>query len=149
MTRAGERLFCDTNVLLSALDRRRPLHRQALRVLNEIPNEGVELCVSGQILRECLVVSTRPVEGNGLGIPLAAAVRNSEAFRARMTVLDETRRVARRLLSVARTAGCRGKQLHDANIAATMLEHGVHRVVTGDRGLRRFRGIEVIALAGI
>ena len=69
--RAGERLFCDTNVLLSAVDRRRALHARALRVLNELPNQGVELCVSGQVLRECLLVSTRPVERNGLGLTLA------------------------------------------------------------------------------
>ena len=47
---AGERLFCDTNVLVSAVDRRRKLHAQALHVLNALPNRGVTLCVSGQIV---------------------------------------------------------------------------------------------------
>ena len=149
-TRAGERLFCDTNVLLSAVDRRRPLHSRAFRVLNEVPNQGVELCVSGQVLRECLVVSTRPVEANGLGLTLAAAVGNNRAFAERVTVLEETRGVASRLPQVAEAAGCSGKAIHDANIAATMLEHGVTRVVTANpQDLMRFDGVEVIPLSEV
>ena len=145
---AGERLFCDTNVLLSAVDRRRALHSRAVRVLDELPNRGVELCVSGQVLRECLVVSTRPVERNGLGLPLAAAVANNRAFAERATVLEETRAVASRLPRVAEAAACRGKQIHDANIAATMLENGVNRVVTANpQDLGQFDGVEVVPLS--
>ena len=149
-TGAGERLFCDTNVLLSAVDRRRTLHSRAFRVLNEAPNRGVELCVSGQVLRECLVVSTRPVEANGLGLTLAAAVGNNQAFAERATVLEETRGVANRLPRVAEAAGCAGKAIHDANIAATMLEHGVTRVVTANpQDLMRFEGIDVVPLSDV
>lgn len=149
-TGAGERLFCDTNVLLSAVDRRRPLHSRAFRVLNEYPNRGVELCVSGQVLRECLVVSTRPVEANGLGLTLSAALGNNRALAERATVLEETRGVANRLPRVVEAAGCRGKQVHDANIAATMLEHGVTRVVTANpQDLSRFEGIEVVPLSDV
>ena len=43
MTRAGERLFRDTNVLLSAVDRRRGLHAQALHVLSVLPDRRVVL----------------------------------------------------------------------------------------------------------
>ena len=146
--KAGERLFCDTNVLLSAVDRRRPLHSRALRVLNELPNQGVELWVSGQVLRECLVVSTRPIEANGLGLTLSAALSNNEVFAERAGVLEETRGVSKRLPRLAEAAGCRGKAVHDANIAATMLEHGVTRVVTANpRDLMRFYGVEVIPLS--
>ena len=147
--RAGERLFCDTNVLLSAVDRRRALHFAALHVLNDLPNQGIELCLSGQVLRECLVVSTRPVEANGLGLPLAAAVRNNEMFAERATLLEETRGVAKRLPGIAGSAGCRGKGIHDANIAATMLEHGVTQVITANaQGLVRFE-VEVIPLSDV
>lgn len=145
--RAGERLFCDTNVLLSAVDRRRALHFEALRVMNDLPNRGIELCVSGQVLRECLVVSTRPVERNGLGLSLAAAVGNNEMFAGRATVLEETRGVANRLPRVAEAARCSGKRIHDANIAATMLEHGVTRVVTDNPQDLRFEGVEVVPLS--
>ena len=144
----GEQLFCDTNVLLSAVDRRRPLHAQALYVLNVLPNRGVVLYVSGQIVREFLVVCTRPVDVNGLGLSQRAAVSNLEAVIERSTILDENRNVAARLLEIARTETCTGKQLHDANIVATMQEHGLTRLVTGNLSdFRRFGGLDLVDLA--
>ena len=147
---AAERLFCDTNVLLSAVDRKRSLHVQALHVLNVLPNRGVALCVSGQIVREFLVVCTRPVDVNGLGLSRREAVRNAEAIIERSTVLDENRNVPVRLLDIARTTTCGGRQLHDANVVATMQEHGLTRLATGNPGdFRRFKGIDLVDLASL
>lgn len=146
----GERLFCDTNVLVSAVDRKRRLHAQALHVLNALPNRGVALCISGQVVREFLVVCTRPVDANGLGLPPREAVRNAEAIIKRSTIIDETRNVPARLLDIVRTATCAGKQLHDANVVATMQEHGLTRLVTGNPGdFRRFSGIDLVHLQGV
>ncbi len=145
---AGERLFCDTNVFLSAVDRKRRLHAQALHVLNALPNRGVALCVSGQIVREFLVVCTRPVDVNGLGLPQREALRNAEAIIERSTILDENRNVPVRLLDIVRTTTCGGRQIHDANVVATMQEHGLTRLVTGNPGdFRRFEGIDLVDLA--
>lgn len=145
---AGERLFCDTNVLLSAVDRKRRLHAQALHVLNVLPNRGVALHVSGQIVREFLAVCTRPVDANGLGLSRPDAVRNAESIVERSTVLDESRKVALRLLAIARTTPCTGRQLHDANVVATMREHGLTRLVTGNLSdFRRFSGLDLVDLA--
>ena len=147
---AGERLFCDTNVLLSAVDRKRTLHRQALHVLNALPTQGTELCLSGQIVREFLVVCTRPVDVNGLGLSPRLAIRNVEAIIERSTILDENRGVATRLRHLARTARCTGKQLHDANIVATMQEHGLSRLVTGNlTDFRRFDSLDLVDLAHV
>ena len=148
--KAGERLFCDTNVFLSAVDRKRRLHAQALHVLNALPNRGVALYVSGQIVREFLVVCTRPVDSNGLGLSQREAVRNAEAIIQRSTILEENRNVPVRLLDIVSTATCAGKQLHDANVVATMQEHGLTRLVTGNPGdFRRFRGIDLLDLAAL
>jgi len=146
----GDRLFCDTNVLLCAVDRKRPLNSQAVRVLNSLPNSGVELCICGQVLREFLAVCTRPVSANGLGQRLANALENAEAIMDRSTILEETQEVTRRLLSVVRAADCSGKQVHDANIVAVMLGHGVRRLITDNLGhFRRFGEIELVDLAGL
>lgn len=147
---AGERLFCDTNVFLSAVDRKRRLHAQALHVLNALPNRGVALCVSGQIVREFLVVCTRPVDVHGLGLPQREALRNAEAIIERSTILDENRNVPVRLLDIVRTATCGDRQIHDANVVATMHEHGLTRLVTGNPSdFRRFEGIDVVDLAAL
>ena len=56
--RAGEILFVDTNVLLTATDELRPHHQAAQRLIAESGARGVHLAVSGQILREYLVDAT-------------------------------------------------------------------------------------------
>lgn len=53
-----------------------------------------------------------------------------------------------RLLEIVRTTACTGKRLHDANIVATMQEHGLTRLVTADLSdFRRFDGVELVDLA--
>lgn len=63
-------VLVDTNVLLSATTSLRSLHRAALCVLNDWPNQGIILAASAQVFREYLVVTTRPIEANGLGLGL-------------------------------------------------------------------------------
>ena len=139
----GERLFCDTNVLLCAVDRKRGRNLQALHVLNVLPNEGVELYLSGQIVREFLAVCTRSATLNGLGLSTFLAVQNAEAILERCTMLEENRGVTVRLLRICATTQCKGKQLHDANVVATMQEHGLTRLVTDNLAdFRRFSDLE-------
>lgn len=125
-----ERIMLDTNVLLAATDEARPEHRDALTVINEWAARGVTLCWSGQILREYLAVATRPVDRNGLGLKPADAMSNVRAIRDRVAFLAENERVTDRLLGLLTDVECGGKQVHDANVVATMLAHGVGMVVT-------------------
>lgn len=66
-TMVGEILFSVTNIQLTATDPSRPLHRLAIQLLEEAAVCGFDLTPSGQVIREYLVVSERPVEANGLG----------------------------------------------------------------------------------
>ncbi len=144
----AEQLFCDTNVLLSAIDRRRALHAQALHVLDVLPNQGTALCVSGQILRELVGVCTRPIEANGLGMPMSSALANVVAISERCRLLEETRAVHASLLELLRTHDVLGKQVHDANVVATMLTHGVRDLVTANvADFERYAGIRLVELA--
>ena len=144
-------VLVDTNVLLSATAPLRSLHQAAFRVLNEWPNQGVILATSSQVLREYLVVATRPVEVNGLGLGVDDALANIAAFRSRMRLLVESEPVWERLRALITAYGCRGKQIHDANIVATALTSGVGMLVTANAGdFTRFATeIEVIDLAGL
>ena len=120
----------DTNVLLAATDESRSEHRAALTILNEWTTGDTTLCTSGQILREYLAVATRPAEQNGLGLEPADAVSNVRAIRERTMFLTEDAKVADRLQGLLTDVECGGKQVHDANVIATMLAHGVGTVVT-------------------
>ena len=125
-----DRVMLDTNVLLAATDEGRAEHHDALKVLNDWAAMHTELCTSGQVLREYLSVATRPRVQNGLGLNTPDALGNVRAIRARSTLLAEDSKVADRLLGLLADVECRGKQVHDANLVATMLVHGIGTVVT-------------------
>lgn len=129
-TALPSRALVDTNVFLSATDQGRAEHRQAMLILNEWAARGTTLYASGQIMREYLAVATRPVEGNGLGLKQPDALANVRAFRTRTSLLAEDANVAERLLDVLDEIPCSGKQVHDANIVATMLVHGIDSLIT-------------------
>jgi len=124
------RAMLDTNVLLAATDEGRAEHDQALGIVNDWPGRGTTLYTSGQIIREYLAVATQAAEKNGLGMRLADALANVRAFRARTSLLAEDGKVADRLLALLDATSCGGKQIHDANVVATMLVHGIDTIVT-------------------
>jgi predicted nucleic acid-binding protein len=141
-------VLIDTNVLLSATAPLRRLHGAALTVFNDWPNQGRILATSTQVFREYLVVSTRPIEVNGLGLASADALANIAAFRTRVRLLADSELVWNRLRALIETYGCLGKQIHDANLVATALTSGVARLVTANTGdfVRFSSEIEVIDL---
>ncbi len=146
----GEVLFVDTNVLLSATDESRPQHRDACRLIVESGARGRHLAASGQILREYLVVATRPVEMNGLGLAVADAIANLHQFLRHLHSYDETEAVARRLRDLALDHGLRGKRIHDANVAATMATHGIRTLVTENADdFSTFDEIETVRIADL
>ena len=127
---AGEILFVDTNVLLTATDASRPQHGDATGLLNRAAESGFHLAVSGQVLREYLVVATRPLHANGLGLSTRDAVNNVKEFLRCVHLCDETEATTRRLRDFALNYDLQGKRLHDANIVATMATHGIRTLVT-------------------
>lgn len=146
----GEILFLDTNILLIATDRSRQLHRLAVRLLEEADVRGIHLAANGQVMREYLAVSTRPVEANGLGLGVDAAVANLGEFLKVVSLFDETESVALRLCQLVATHAVRGRRVHDAGIVATMLAHRINFLVTqnGD-DFALFKEIDVIALEDV
>jgi len=149
-TRVADRIVVDTNVLLAATDRSRAEHQEALAVLNDWPRQGTVLYASGQILREYLGVATRPTAQNGLGLDRTDALANVHAIRGRVQFLAEDGKVSDRLLALVAEVPCGGKQIHDANVVATMLVHGVESLVTLNvADFARFgKHVQLIGLTG-
>jgi predicted nucleic acid-binding protein len=141
-------VLVDTNVLLSATAPLRRLHRAALAVLEDWPNQGSILATTTQVFREYLAVATRPVEANGLGLSTADALANVAAFRGRMRLLPDSEPAWDRMRALLEAHGCQGKQIHDANMVATALTAGIRRLVTANVNdfLRFVPEIEVIDL---
>lgn len=144
-TRVADRVLLDTNVLLAATDAGRAEHTRALDVLNTWPSAGTTLYTTGQILREYLCVATRPIRRDGLGLARRDAVANVTSLRDRLRFLDETDKVCDRLLTLLGEVECSGEQVHDANLVAAMLTHGVDVIVTSNgEDFTRFEGMLTI-----
>lgn len=122
----------DTNILLDATDEGRPRHVQAGAVFRDLPRQGVDLFLCTQVIREYLVVATRPPASNGLGMSNQDAGANVEAFRKRASVIPETLPASDLFLTWARHFQITGKRLHDLQLLATIHQAGVRVLLTSN-----------------
>ncbi len=144
----GEILFLDTNVLLTATDESRQHHRFAKHLIASHHRSGFHLGISGQIIREYLVVATRAQDVNGLGLEPTDALKNVEVLRQRLVFFDETEAASNELMQVISKYLLIGKRIHDANVVATMPAHGLSKLITGNRrDFSSFQGVETVGLA--
>lgn len=130
--------FVDTNILLRALSADMNQHAQAEALLKSYWQGGAELWISGQVIREYLVQVTHPktfVEPMPIETAIESVTRLSPLFQ----VADDTPTVRSELLALLNSYPTRGKQIHDANIVATMLAYGIHVLLTLNvEDMRRF-----------
>jgi predicted nucleic acid-binding protein len=75
---AGDILFLDTNILLTATDQSRQHHHLARELIISHQRSGLHFGISGQIIREYMVVATRPVEARGLGLSPNDTIHNAD-----------------------------------------------------------------------
>jgi len=126
---AAEPVSLDTNVLVAATVDAHPNHASAVAALARLTAQQAPLCIGGQVCREFLVVLTRqPVEARTFSAD--EALTALESWRSACTLLDEDAAVLAELLTLVRQFNVRGKQVHDANIVATMRANGVDRLAT-------------------
>lgn len=124
-----KRLFVDTNILIFATNELSEWYLPASKALEEARQSSVDLIISSQILREYLAAATRiSVIGNGL--PLPKILENVRIFRDEFTVVEDNPFVLDILLDILPKVAVAGKQVHDANIVATMQVHGVRHLFT-------------------
>lgn len=144
-TTDAERVFVDTNVLLAATDRSRARHADSLAFLEDAAGGRTRLFASGQVVREYLVVATRPVARNGLGMVPSVACTNVAVFRRVVRILDEVESVAARLVMLVEAHQLQGTRIHDASLVATMDAHGLTHLKTWNpRDFRAFPHIRLV-----
>lgn len=142
-------MFIDTNVLVYARFSVAPWHERARRNLERASAEGAIPRISRQIVREYLMAVTRPQSWWSAPLSATEAVADVERFLGSFAILDESPRVTGLLLTLCREFSVSGKQVHDANIVATMLAHGERRLLTfNDADFRRYGSrVELVAPA--
>lgn len=148
MAKTGAEAFVDTNVLLRADFVNLTDHAAARALLLKMRRSGVQLWISRQVIREYLVQITRQ---GFLATPLTVkqAANHIHTFRKTFKIADETEAVTEKLLELIREFPSGGKQIHDANIVATMLVNGVDTLLTMNvEDMKRFASrITVVAPA--
>ena len=131
-------MFIDTNVLVRARFTGAPDHGIARAWLRGALAGTERLRISRQILREYLAVVTRPqIWSRPLAMP--DALQDVSWFVATFDLLEDGPDVTRELTTLCRGIPIGGRQIHDANIVATMAAHGEGRLVTFDQAdFRRY-----------
>lgn len=98
-------------------------------MLDRAAEEFDPLRISRQIMREYLAVVTRP-QSWADAMPMEAALDDIEWLRETFDVLEDGPQVTETLIALCRDVPVGGRQVHDANIVATMLAHGERRLLT-------------------
>lgn len=131
-------LFVDTNILVYANVAEAPLHQPARSALQQAHEAGRTLWISRQVLREFAAVRSRPQTFAQAASPELIAERLA-IFEAHFEVADDTAEVTRHLRQLITEVPIGGKQVHDANIVATMLAHRIPTLLThNSRDFERF-----------
>ena len=138
-------MFLDTNVLIRARFEAAPRHILARQRIQEAGDRGEALRISRQVLREYLATVTRP-QSWSVPVTTDAALAHVAALEAAFEILEDGPRVTQMLKRLCREVSVAGRQVHDANIAATMLAYGERRLLTfNTQDFRRYgRRIELI-----
>ncbi|MGL4513524.1 MAG: type II toxin-antitoxin system VapC family toxin [Lacipirellulaceae bacterium] len=132
MTTSPDPLMIDTNVLVHAGNPDSPWHAAALEALEQLDADQTEVWISTQIVREFLVQMTRPdMRGER---PITAVLDQAEELCRHYRVAGESEKTRMILFDLVERHGVQGKQVHDANIAATCVAYGVPRLLTHNGG---------------
>ena len=129
MTGDDNAVFLDTNILVYANVDESPFHQMALQAIQTRYEAGVEMWVSRQVLREYLTTLTRPqVFANPR--PVAITIERVRFFQTQFRIAEDSLQVTERLLTLMEQVAIGGRQVHDANIVATMQAYGISQLLT-------------------
>jgi predicted nucleic acid-binding protein len=134
-------MFVDTNVLVYASVQGAPDREKARAALTKHTAAGEALCVSRQVLREFIAVVTRP-QVWAQPVTQADAAATALILVREFDILEDGPAVWDKLIDLCQRFTFGGRQVHDANIVATVLAHGESRLMTFN--VADFRRLEVL-----
>jgi predicted nucleic acid-binding protein len=124
-----DRAFIDTNVLLRAFHDTFAEHKSNRALVDRLLEEKYELWISQQVIREYLVQTTHP-KTFSIPLSLETIMEQLKGITSICRIADETDDVTTQLLNLLKTYPTAGKQVHDANIVATMLAYDINTLLT-------------------
>ncbi len=140
-TMDAEPLFIDTNILIYANIASAPFHQPALDALTLAQQSGRSLWISRQVLREFISARTRPQTFSKPSAP-EIVIERVQYLEEQFLVADDNSLVTEQLLKLLSDFKIGGKQVHDANIVATMLAYDIPCLLTHNiKDFKRFEKI--------
>ena len=136
----------DTNVFVYFLYDASPQYPAAQALLNQARQPDARLCITPQVMTELYSTITNPRRVSPAFEP-EAALQEVEKFLALpwLFLLSIPASVVVRWIALARQYSISRSDIFDAQLAATMLGHGVQRIYTFNRqDFERFDELEVI-----
>lgn len=129
-TTTSDPVFVDANILVHSRSTASPFHSAAEAKLKALFQANTPVWASRQVFREFASALTRPQNYRLRPVPISDVIRDVIYFESVFTIADETTAVTKRWLDLLARIPCGGKQVHDANIVATMLVHSVPNLLT-------------------
>jgi predicted nucleic acid-binding protein len=129
MVMMAAKILVDTNILLRAYHSAFVDHERIRSLFDRMLDEDQELWISRQVIREYLVQVTHP---RTFAEPLSihSALEQLEGITRILHIADETAQVTAQLFALLKDHPTAGKQIHDANIVATMLAYDIDALLT-------------------
>ena len=144
---ADKPLFIDTNILIYANVATAPFHEQALNAIKSAYQAERALWISRQVLREFIAARTRP-QIFAQPSTQDVVIERVRYLEERFQVADDTATVTGQLIKLMEDFKIGGKQVHDANIVATMRAYDIACLLTHNaEDFKRFG--EIIKIEGI
>lgn len=140
----------DTNVLLRLIEKTHEQHEHAEAAVLNLRRQNCSFVTFLQNISEFWNVCTRPMENNGLGLPISYTYQQLENIEKAVTVLEDNADVYPNFRRLVVEHSVVGVKVHDAKIVAAMMAHGIENLLTFDvKDFRRFHEITAVSPADI
>ena len=124
------RILVDTNVLVRSVEVGHSHHQVSVAAIEELRKQHHRVRTVPQVYYEFWAVATRPLDKNGLGMSPTDAHAALFDFKRLIPVLRDERAILALWEQLVSSLGVRGKQSHDAHLAAAMQKHGISHLLT-------------------
>lgn len=126
---AGKKLFIDTNILVYANTISSPFCTVARNKLQTAFQTYDSVWISNQVIREYLSTMTRIMLSVGK-VDYQSLAKDIDNFRKNFQLAQDSLSIVLNLIKIMEQTATASKQVHDANIVATMLESGIPTILT-------------------
>jgi len=132
MAGSAQAYLLDTNVLLRLYQPNSPEFSSIRRAVNSFHRANAALYYLSQNIVEFWNVSTRPVAQNGYGLSPAETDEVAKQIEKAFILLPDVEAIHHKWRRLVFAYGVSGTKVHDAQIVAAMIVHGVRHILTLD-----------------